>query len=167
MRAVAYGQVDDIDDVIRVCKLFPDAIVVDYLDRAQLTSIAKYMGVMTMGGEEMTRIGLKTRLRSIVKEDRELYFEGLQGLTRAELSQCCEMRGLPSDGLLKAEYMDLMNQWLQLAVEKRVPTSLLVMSNMLSILRKEDNIETMLSSAVSMLNEDVVKEVRICGTDEE
>ena len=77
------------------------------------------------------------------------------------------MRGLPSDGLLKAEYMDLMNQWLQLAVEKRVPTSLLVMSNMLSILRKEDNIETMLSSAVSMLNEDVVKEVRICGTDEE
>ena len=74
MRAVAYGQVDDIDDVIRVCKLFPDAIVVDYLDRAQLTSIAKYMGVMTMGGEEMTRIGLKTRLRSIVKEDRELYF---------------------------------------------------------------------------------------------
>ena len=45
MRAVAYGQVDDLDDVIHVCKLFSDAIVVDYLDRAQLTSIAKYMGV--------------------------------------------------------------------------------------------------------------------------
>lgn len=66
---------------------------------------------------------------------------------------------MTSDGLLKAEYLDLMNNWLQLSVGKRVPTTLLVMANMLSMLAKEDTIESMLPSAISMLSDDVVKEV--------
>lgn len=70
---------------------------------------------------------------------------------------------MTSDGLLKADYLDLMNTWLQLAVVKRVPTTLLVMANMLSMLAKEDTIESMLPSAVSMLPDDVVKEVRLKG----
>ena len=68
---------------------------------------------------------------------------------------------MTSDGLLKADYLDLMNTWLQLAVVKRVPTTLLVMANMLSMLAKEVSIESMLPSAVSMLSEDVIKEVRM------
>ena len=70
------------------------------------------------------------------------------------------MRGLTSDGLLKAEYVDLMNDWLQLSVLKRVPTTLLVMSNMLAMFAKENTMESMLPSAVSMLSDDVIKEVR-------
>ena len=85
--------------------------------------------------------------------------QGLQNLTKSELEQCCELRGMTSDGLLKAEYLDLMNNWLQLSVGKRVPTTLLVMANMLSMLAKEDTIESMLPSAISMLSDDVVKEV--------
>lgn len=54
-----------------------------------------------------------------------------------------------------------MNTWLQLAVVKRVPTTLLVMANMLSMLAKEDTIESMLPSAVSMLSENVIKEVEM------
>ena len=68
---------------------------------------------------------------------------------------------MTSDGLLKAEYLDLMNNWLQLSVGKRVPTTLLVMANMLSMLAKEDTIESMLPSAISMLSDDVVKEVGV------
>lgn len=68
---------------------------------------------------------------------------------------------MTSDGLLKADYLDLMNTWLQLAVVKRVPTTLLVMANMLSMLAKEDTIESMLPSAVSMLSENVIKEVEM------
>lgn len=30
---------------------------------------------------------------------------------------------MTSDGLLKSEYLDLMNEWLQLSVVKRVPTT--------------------------------------------
>ena len=70
------------------------------------------------------------------------------------------MRGLTSDGLLKAEYVDLMNDWLQLSVVKRVPTTLLVMANMLAMFAKENTMEAMLPSAVSMLSDDVIKEVR-------
>ena len=76
---------------------------------------------------------------------------------------------MTSDGLLKSEYLDLMNEWLHLSVVKRVPTtytleycfmcSLLLMSNMLSMLSKEETITSMLSSAISLLSEDVIKEV--------
>lgn len=33
------------------------------------------MNVLTLGSDEMTRVGLRTRIRSIIKEDRQLYFE--------------------------------------------------------------------------------------------
>ena len=122
IRAVSYGQVSDLDDIIVVSKYFSDETIVDYLDKAQLTSIAKYMNVMTIGGDELTRVGLRTAVRRIVKEDRQLYFEGIAGLTRVELVQCCEDRGMVCDGLLKNEIVDLMNDWLQLSVQKRVPT---------------------------------------------
>ncbi|KAK8820577.1 hypothetical protein WA577_006637, partial [Blastocystis sp. JDR] len=161
IRAVSYGQVSDVDDVIVVSKFFSDEIIVDYLDKAQLTSIAKYMNVLTLGGDELTRVALRTKVRRIVKEDRQLYFEGVAGLTRNELVQCCEERGMVCDGLLKNEVVDKMNDWLQLAVQKRVPTSLLLMSSMLSALSKEDSLEDMLPSAISMLSEDVVKETII------
>ena len=122
IRAVSYGQVSDVDDVIVVSKFFSDEIIVDYLDKAQLTSIAKYMNVLTLGGDELTRVALRTKVRRIVKEDRQLYFEGVAGLTRNELVLCCEERGMVCDGLLKNEVVDKMNDWLQLAVQKRVPT---------------------------------------------
>ena len=60
IRAVSYGQVSDLDDIIVVSKYFSDETIVDYLDKAQLTSIAKYMNVMTIGGDELTRVGLRT-----------------------------------------------------------------------------------------------------------
>ena len=75
IREVAYGQVDDVDDVISVCKLFRDDIVLDNLDKAQLVSVAKYLSVFSLGGDEMARVALRTRLRSITQEDRQLYFE--------------------------------------------------------------------------------------------
>ena len=75
IREVAYGQIDDVDDVISVCKLFRDDIVLDNLDKAQLVSVAKYLSVFTLGGDEMARVALRTRLRSILQEDRQLYFE--------------------------------------------------------------------------------------------
>ena len=42
---------------------------------------------------------------------------------------------------------------------RRLRASLLLMSSMLSALSKEDTIENMLPSAISMLSEDVIKEV--------
>lgn len=48
------------------------------------------MNVLTLGGDELTRVALRTKVRRIVKEDRQLYFEGVAGLTRNELVQCCE-----------------------------------------------------------------------------
>lgn len=75
IREVSYGQIDDVDDVISVCKLFRDDIVIDNMDKAQIVSVAKYLSVFTLGGDEMARVALRTRLRSIVQEDRLLYFE--------------------------------------------------------------------------------------------
>lgn len=89
IRQVAYGQVNDTDDVITVCKLFRDDVMIDNLDKAQITSIAKYLNVLTIGGDEMTRVALRTRLRSIIREDRELYFE--VGMMRHVNSRGCRV----------------------------------------------------------------------------
>ena len=89
IRQVAYGQVNDTDDVITVCKLFRDDVMIDNLDKAQITSIAKYLNVLTIGGDEMARVALRTRLRSIIREDRELYFE--VGMMRHVNSRGCRV----------------------------------------------------------------------------
>ena len=89
IREVSYGQIDDVDDVISVCKLFRDDVMIDNLDKAQITSIAKYLNVLTIGGDEMTRVALRTRLRSIIREDRELYFE--VGMMRHVNSRGCRV----------------------------------------------------------------------------
>ena len=89
IRQVAYGQVNDTDDGITVCKLFRDDVMIDNLDKAQITSIAKYLNVLTIGGDEMTRVALRTRLRSIIREDRELYFE--VGMMRHVNSRGCRV----------------------------------------------------------------------------
>ena len=75
IREVSYGQMDDVESVVAVCKLFRDDIVLDNLDKAQILSVAKYLNVFTLGGDEMARVALRTRLRSIIQEDRQLYFE--------------------------------------------------------------------------------------------
>lgn len=68
---------EDLDDVIHVSKYFRDDLIVDFLDKTQINSIAKYMNVLTVGGDEITRVSLRTRIRSIIQEDRQLYFEVL------------------------------------------------------------------------------------------
>ena len=75
IRSVTHGGLDDIDDIIYVSKYFRDDIIIDYLDSANITTIAKYMNVITMGSDEITRVSLRTCIRSIIKEDRQLYFE--------------------------------------------------------------------------------------------
>ena len=160
---MAYGQINDHEDIYRVCQLFPNSLLIDNISRTNLTAIARYLGVLKIG-DDMMRISLKSRLRKIQKLDRELYFEGIDHLTKLELEQCCELRGMHSNGLSKSDYYEMMNEWIRLSVEESIPAGMLVISNMLSMVKKEDTLDGMLPSAVSMLNDEVIKEV---GDDDE
>ena len=163
MRRVAYGQCGDPNELTRVLRLFRDGVVVDHLDRPQLASLARFLGVLTVGGDELVRTGVRRRLRGIAREDRALFAEGIEGLTKPELASCCEQRGLQSEGLRKADYAAALDTWLRCSVQQRIPAGVMVVSSMLALGGKRP-LEEMFPSAVAMMNDEVVQEVQFGGS---
>ena len=143
-------------------RLFRDGVVVDQLDRPQLASLARFLGVLTGGGDEWVRTGVRRQLRGIAREDRELFAEGIEGLTKAELAGICERRGLKSEGLRKADYAAALDEWLRYSVEQRVPAGVMMMSSMLAMGGKRE-LKEMFAATVAMMNDEVVQEVEFGG----
>ncbi|KAK8801070.1 hypothetical protein WA588_001896 [Blastocystis sp. NMH] len=164
VRRVAHGQSGDPTELTRVLRLFRDGVVVDQLDKPQLAAMARFLGVLTLGvtlgGDELVRTAVRRRLRGLAREDRELFAEGVEGLTKAELAGICESRGMRCEGLKKAEYVAALDEWLRYSVELRIPAGMMVVSSMLA-LGGTRPLGEMFPSAVAMMNEEVVQEAII------
>lgn len=167
MRRVAHGQSGDPTELTRVLRLFRDGVVVDQLDKPQLAAMARFLGVLTLGvtlgGDELVRTAVRRRLRGLAREDRELFAEGVEGLTKAELAGICESRGMRCEGLKKADYVAALDEWLRYSVELRIPAGMMVVSSMLA-LGGTRPLGEMFPSAVAMMNEEVVQEVEFGGS---
>ncbi|ROT39342.1 LETM1-domain-containing protein [Sodiomyces alkalinus F11] len=117
------------DDVIKACQIFKDDLTLDNLSRPQLVSICRYMNLNTFGTDNMLRYQIRHRMKQIKRDDRQISYEGVDSLTSGELQMACASRGIRTQSVSPARMREYLQQWLDLRLTDRVPSTLLVLSN--------------------------------------
>lgn len=151
------------EETLQIATLFNDELMLDNISRPQLVGMCRYMGVQHYGNDNLLRFQLRNRIRQLKKDDQDIIWEGLDSLDKEELQQACMERGMRATGLTKAGYVRQMRQWLDLSINKNVPTSLLILSRALNITAM-DNVEAALATSMSSMDEEVVTEVALSAT---
>ncbi|KAJ6726808.1 LEUCINE ZIPPER-EF-HAND CONTAINING TRANSMEMBRANE PROTEIN [Salix purpurea] len=123
-------------------------LTLDNISRPRLVNMCKYMGISPYGTDAYLRYMLRRRLQEIKSDDKMIQTEGVESLSEAELRQACRDRGLL--GLLSVEEMrQQLHDWLDLSLNRSVPSSLLILSRAFSIsgkVRPEEAVQATLSS---------------------
>ncbi|KKK15566.1 hypothetical protein AOCH_005396 [Aspergillus ochraceoroseus] len=123
------GETPSTEDVIKVCKIFKDDLTLDNLSRPQLVGICKYMNLNSFGTDAMLRYNIRHRMRQIKRDDRAIFYEGVESLSVPELQMACASRGIRTHGVSPARLREDLSVWLDLRLKQGVPSTLLVLSN--------------------------------------
>ena len=141
------------EDVIKVCKIFKDDLTLDNLSRPQLVGMAKYMNLPSFGTDTMLRYSIRVRMRQIKRDDRAIYYEGVDSLSVPELQMACASRGLRTQSMSPARLRDDLQMWLDLRLKYGVPSTLLVLSNAFAYTSgKETEISSQIDSLQAVLS---------------
>ncbi|EGB07796.1 hypothetical protein AURANDRAFT_2663, partial [Aureococcus anophagefferens] len=127
---VAKARTGDIEskDVTKFARTFGDELMLDNLPRAQLVNLCRYMAIAPYGTDVILRFQLRSKIRGLREDDRRIVYEGLDSLTRQELQEACADRGMRSVGLTKQQYRVQLDQWIELAANRKLPIAILIMS---------------------------------------
>ncbi|KAE8149955.1 LETM1-like protein-domain-containing protein [Aspergillus avenaceus] len=123
------GEAPSTEDVIKVCKIFKDDLTLDNLSRPQLVGICKYMNLNSFGTDAMLRYNIRHRMRQIKRDDRAIFYEGVESLSVPELQMASASRGIRTHGVSPARLREDLSMWLDLRLKQGVPSTLLVLSN--------------------------------------
>jgi len=132
------GQVVPKEDIYKFITKFRDDITLDNLRRSQIQALCKFLSIVPYGPTYLMRIRLRHKITQLKKDDQMIQEEGLSNLTIVELKQACADRGMNSMGT-REELVPLMEEWLELSLKQRVPTSLLVLSRAFRITAKGES----------------------------
>ncbi|KAE8321757.1 LETM1-like protein-domain-containing protein [Aspergillus sergii] len=143
------GEAPSTEDVIKVCKVFKDDLTLDNLSRPQLVGICKYMNLNSFGTDAMLRYNIRHRMRQIKRDDRAIFYEGVESLSVPELQMACASRGIRTHGVSPARLRDDLSTWLDLRLKQGVPSTLLVLSN--AYVYAQGGKETEMSSQIEAL----------------
>ncbi|KAE8352111.1 LETM1-like protein-domain-containing protein [Aspergillus coremiiformis] len=143
------GEAPSTEDVIKVCKVFKDDLTLDNLSRPQLVAICKYMNLNSFGTDAMLRYNIRHRMRQIKRDDRAIFYEGVESLSVPELQMACASRGIRTHGVSPARLREDMSTWLDLRLKQGVPSTLLVLSN--AYVYAQGGKETEMSSQIDAL----------------
>ncbi|KAG8484445.1 hypothetical protein CXB51_023846 [Gossypium anomalum] len=135
------------EEIIGFAKLFNDDLTLDNISRPRLVNMCKYMGIGPYGTDAYLCYILRKRLQ-IKKDDKLIQGEGMESLSEAELRQGCRERGML--GVLSVEEMrQQLQDWIDLSLNHRVPSSLLILSRAFIVsgkLKPGDAVRATLSS---------------------
>ncbi|TYH03830.1 hypothetical protein ES288_A09G249800v1 [Gossypium darwinii] len=136
------------EEIIGFAKLFNDDLTLDNISRPRLVNMCKYMGISPYGTDAYLRYMLRKRLQWIKKDDKLIPGEGMESLSEAELRQGCREQGML--GVLSVEEIrQQLQDWIDLSLNHRVPSSLLILSRAYIVsgkLNPEDAVRATLSS---------------------
>lgn len=99
----------------------------------QLVGMSRYMGLNQYGTDGLLRFQLRSKIREIKADDQMILWEGIDSLDMDELRKACADRGMRATGLTEAAYRRQLRQWLDLSINKAVPTTLLILSRAFTI----------------------------------
>ncbi|KAL3911550.1 MAG: hypothetical protein SGILL_007236 [Bacillariaceae sp.] len=164
------GEMLPADVIIQYANFFQDDLTLDNMPRMQLINMCKYMSIAPYGSDAFLRFQLRHRIRLLKEDDQRILWEGIDALTKMELREACQERGMRSTGLSKEAYKKSLQQWLDLSVNKNVPISLLIMSRTFFLQEEiaspasaasseESQSVTGLADAISGMDKEVLNEV--------
>lgn len=130
MQRVRAGEHVDSSELLKFAKLFNDELTLDNLERVQLVSLCRFVGISPFGTDAFLKTRLRAHLLEIKQDDREIQEEGLDMLTEEELRQACRARGMRTpfgEGAEKFMRQQL-EEWLDWSLHRSLPSSLLLLS---------------------------------------
>lgn len=157
MTKVRTGERVTNEEILSFAKLFNDELTLDNITRSRLVSMCKYMGLQTFGTDAYLRYILRAKLAWIKEDDKMIQAESVESLTEAELRSAARERGMM--GLLSVEEMQQqLRDWLDLSLNRAVPSSLLILSRAFLVGNRLKPEEVM-SFTLSSLPDTVVEQV--------
>ncbi|XP_059139687.1 mitochondrial proton/calcium exchanger protein-like [Physella acuta] len=154
-------------DIMKFAKLFEDEITLDNLSRQQLRACCIMLNVTPIGSDALLRFLLQMKLRGLRADDKMIQKEGIETLSIAELQAANRARGMRALGVSEERLREQMQQWLQLHLEEKIPTSLLLLSRTLYLpetLSTEEKIgATITQLAVTAADEAKIKVAEMSG----
>jgi len=164
------GEMIPPDAIIEYANYFQDDLTLDNMPRMQLINLCRYMSVAPYGSDSFLRFQLRHNIRMLKEDDQRILWEGIDSLTKMELREACQDRGMRSTGLSREAYKRSLQQWLDLSVNKDVPISLLIMSRTFFLQKEiispakaaasdEAQSVTGLADAISGMDKEVLNEV--------
>jgi LETM1-like protein len=161
------GEMIPPDVIIRYANYFKDDLTLDNMPRMQLINMCKYMGIQPYGSDSFLRFQLRHKIRVLKEDDQRILWEGIEALTKMELREACQERGMRSTGLSKEAYRRALQEWLNLSVNKDLPIALLIMSR--TFFLREELFESQptteskslagLADAISGMDKEILNEV--------
>lgn len=116
---------------MKFSSLFENKLTLDNLDRPQLVGLCKLLGISTLGPDYYLRFSLHMKLRNLEADDKLIEDEGIENLTTEELQAACRERGMRSLGVSVERLRSQLQQWLDLHLNKRIPSTILLVSRAL------------------------------------
>ena len=161
------GEMMPPDVIVQYANFFQDDLTLDNMPRMQLLNMCKYMSIPPYGSDSFLRFQLRHKIRILKDDDQRILWEGIDSLTKMELREACQERGMRSTGLSKEAYKRSLQQWLDLSVNKNVPISLLIMSRIFFLQEEivtptvgdETKSVASLADAISGMDKEVLNEV--------
>jgi len=132
---VRSGEAVDNSELIRFASLFNDELTLDNLSRVQLASICQFVGITPFGTDAFLRSRLRAHLAKIKTDDADIRAEGIAALSDEELRGACRDRGMRAPyGQGAAAFMARqLEDWLELSLDRGLPSSLLLLSRAFTI----------------------------------
>jgi LETM1 and EF-hand domain-containing protein 1 len=156
----------NIDKLLAIAKKFEDELTLDNLSRPQLLSMCRYMNINTFGTDNFLRYKLRNRMWQIKADDRLIAAEGVEELTPTELAHACTSRGLRTVGVSEEEQRAALRLWLNLHLEQKLPTTLLVLTYAFALLARTKSAPEALQATLSSLPDKLVNEAHLKVSEE-
>ena len=134
---------------MKFSSLFENKLTLDNLDRRQLIGLCKLLSISTLGPDYYLRFTLHMKLRNLEADDKLIEDEGIESLTVDELQAACRERGMRSLGVSAERLRSQLQQWLDLHLNKRIPSTILLLSRALYLpesIPQEDVLKAVIQS---------------------
>ncbi|KAI9140228.1 LETM1-like protein-domain-containing protein [Paraphysoderma sedebokerense] len=122
------GEQADTESIMKLAQKFEDELTLDNLSRPQLVSMCRYMNINAFGTDNFLRYQIRQKMSQLKADDKMIQAEGVDSLTIPELQKACSERGIKIIGVSPARLRHELQQWLDLHLDHRVPSSLLILS---------------------------------------
>jgi LETM1 and EF-hand domain-containing protein 1 len=152
---------------MKFSSLFENKSTLDNLDRLQLVALCKLIGMTSIGPDYYLRFTLHLKLRKLEADDKLIESEGIENLNVEELQAASRERGMRSYGVSIERLRSQLQQWLDLHLNERIPSTILLLSRALYLpenIPKEDVLKAAIQSLPKAIdNVTAVKIAQVSG----